>query len=98
MAQGRNGSLHLSRTALSSAPLFPFTGAFQDSIPAGWLGLGGEGISPSGCMRLRLGAPSTKIELGTLKTLGAKTVVVCCSLKALIDCPTVRSSHDCYAY
>src|ERR1051326_4421581 len=32
----------------------------QDSIPAGWLGPGGEGISPSGYMRLRLGAPSAK--------------------------------------
>src|SRR6266581_325704 len=43
-----------SRTALSSAPLFPFTGAFRDSIPAGWLRLGGEENSPSGFMRLRL--------------------------------------------
>src|SRR2546425_13340086 len=34
MAQGRGGSLHLARTALSSAPLFPFTGAFQDTTPA----------------------------------------------------------------
>src|SRR5438067_11874262 len=54
MAQGRGGSLHLSRTALSSAPLFPFTGAFRDSIPAGWLRLGGEENSPSRFMRLRL--------------------------------------------
>ena len=30
MTQGRDGSLRLSRTALSSAPFFPFTGAFQD--------------------------------------------------------------------
>src|SRR6266566_3107216 len=31
-----------------------FTGAFQDSVPAAWLCLGGEGISTSGFMRLRL--------------------------------------------
>ena len=31
----------------------------QDSIPAGWLGLGGEGIAPSGWIRLRLGALNT---------------------------------------
>ena len=51
----RGGSLHLSRSpSMSSAPFFPFTGAFQDTIPAGWLCLGGEGISPSGSTRLRL--------------------------------------------
>src|SRR6266508_2574132 len=84
MAQGRDGSLRLSRTALSSTTLCLLTGALrgsiaslslwpvgrsihaslwllprtaQNSIPAGWLGLGGEGIAPPGWMRFRLGAP-----------------------------------------
>ncbi len=48
MAQGRDGSLRLSRTALSSAPLFPFSGAFQDSLPAASQALPGGAGYPLG--------------------------------------------------
>src|SRR5712692_6603677 len=42
------------RTVYASACSLPLT--LQDSFPGGWLGLVGEGISPSEWVRLRLGA------------------------------------------
>src|SRR6266508_622940 len=50
----------VGRSIHASLWLLPRTA--QNSTPAGWLGLGGEGIAPPGWMRFRLGAPGKHLE------------------------------------